>query len=108
MSKVKPLKAFSQAVGETLSKGSKRTWRDLRKSGEVGRPEAQQKAAETLSSISKGMAGQNLIEYLSSVLLEVCPENSYEALLEDRGRKAMAQDLLNMLLMDGPKDEEQK
>ena len=87
---------------------SRRTWKDLRASGKVGYPAAYKKAAATLSSLAKGTAGENLIEYLSSILLEVCPEKTYDALLEDRGRKALAQELLNMLQMDGPKDEEQK
>ena len=82
-----------------------RKFKELRKAGTTLLPETQRKAAYLLSSLGGTPGGDILENYLSSVLLEVSPGNSHEDLLEHRGRKAMAQELLNMLLKDGPTNE---
>ena len=90
-------------MGVTLS--NRKSWASLRKGGDAGIPEAQKKAQSLLSSLAQGHAGLALEEYLSAILLEVCSKNTHEALLEDRGRKALASELLTMLQQDGPKNE---
>jgi len=91
--------------GDETLPDQRRSFSSLRKGGELGMPENQKKAAAALSSLGSGMAGERLQNYLSSILLEVSPDISHEALLVDRGRKALAQELLDMLLKDETQNE---
>lgn len=84
---------------------NRKTWRSLRNSGTGGKSNKELKAAEVLSQLHLSHAGLALEEYLSAILLEVCPKNTHEALLEDRGRKALASELLYMLNKDGQHNE---
>jgi len=88
-----------------MSSNNPRRFKDLRKAQSPDLPRVRKNAKDLLGSLGGTMAGNHLENFLAAELLAVCPDNSYEALLEDRGRKALAQELLNMIEQDGPKNE---
>lgn len=79
---------------------NRKRWSDIRKAGETSGSTLTEDVKTALQGVSVTTYGASIEAYLSWILLDVCPNNTLEAMLEDRGRKALARELLTMMQKD--------